>query len=135
MKTEEQAYIAGIIDGEGSILLTRQSKTQHPSPCITVASTDIELLNWLKTTIGRGTLIQKKNYNPKRHKNSFTYTLIRDAAIDLLKEIEPYLIIHKKKARAQHIINNYKKVTVRNGKYTSCQLKAKEQFYNDFMAL
>ena len=49
--------------------------------------------------------------------------------------IEPYLVIKKKKARANHIISNYKKVTVRNGRYNDEQKLAKEQFYTDFMAL
>ena len=36
----ERAYIAGIVDGEGSIMLTRFHKNQLPSPCVSVASTD-----------------------------------------------------------------------------------------------
>lgn len=49
--------------------------------------------------------------------------------------IEPYLVIKKKKARAYHIINKYKEVTLRNGRYNEEQKLAKEQFYIDFMAL
>lgn len=40
----EKAYIAGIIDGEGSIMLTRFHKNQYHSPCVSISSTDIELL-------------------------------------------------------------------------------------------
>jgi len=46
-----------------------------------------------------------------------------------------YLIINKKKARAEHIIKHYKAVTVRNGKYTPEQLSIKNQFYAGFMNL
>lgn len=48
----EKAYIAGIIYGEGSIMLQRFHKNQFPTPYVSVASTTIELLNWLKNTIG-----------------------------------------------------------------------------------
>ena len=40
----EASYIAGIIDGEGSITLTRMHNNEHRRPCITIASTDKELL-------------------------------------------------------------------------------------------
>ncbi|MBU3209659.1 hypothetical protein [Clostridium algidicarnis] len=34
MTSEEKAYIAGIIDGEGSIMLLKFHHNQFPSPCI-----------------------------------------------------------------------------------------------------
>lgn len=135
MTNPEKAYIAGIIDGEGSISLIKQSKNQHPCPTVCVASTDLELLEWLKNKIGKGTIISKKNYNKLKHKDSYAFTLMKDAAINLLKEINMYLVIKKKKARAEHIIYHYKAVTVRNGKYTTEQLAVKNQFYIDFMNL
>jgi len=135
MTVAEKAYIAGIIDGEGSILLTKQSKTQHHSPEVSVASTDVELLEWMKSLIGKGTIIRKKNYNSSKHKNSYAYSVVKDSAIRLLEEILPYLVINKKKARAEHILKKYKIVTVRNGKYNEEQLDAKLKFYKDFVAL
>ena len=135
MKETEKAYLAGIIDGEGSIMLTKLHKNQYHSPCVSIASTDLELLHWVKDKIGNGTITRKKNYNALRHKNSFTYTLVYDAAINLLIEIQPYLVIEKKKARARHIIDNYKGVTLRNGRYNEEQKFKKEKFYDDFLAL
>jgi len=44
----ELAYLAGIIDGEGSIMLLKYHKSEYPSPCISISSTDIELLEWCK---------------------------------------------------------------------------------------
>lgn len=89
----------------------------------------------MKLTIGSGKNTSKKNYNEERHKDSYTYTIIYDAAIKLLKEIEPYLVISKKRLRAQHILSKYKKVTLRNGRYNETQKLIKEQFYTDFLAL
>lgn len=71
MEEWEASYLAGIIDGEGSIILTRMHKSEHRRPCITIASTDKELLLYVQTLSG-GTITDKKNYKPDRHKDSFT---------------------------------------------------------------
>jgi len=60
MSPEEKAYIAGIIDGEGSIMLTKFHSNQFPAPCVTVASTSYELLEWIKNRTGIGTIKSKK---------------------------------------------------------------------------
>jgi hypothetical protein len=69
------------------------------------------------------------------HKDCFTYVLQYDSVVKLLEEIQPYLVIIIKKERAKLILNEYKKVTLRNGKYTSEQLKLKENFYNNFIKI
>lgn len=135
MTDTEKAYLAGIVDGEGSIMLIRFHKNQYPSPCVSISSTDLELLKWIKKTAKMGRIINKKNYNKERHLDSYTYRVIYDDAIKLLKDIAPYLIIKRKRLRAQHIILKYKEVTIRNGRYNDKQRLAKEQFYTDFMAL
>lgn len=135
MTETDKAYIAGIIDGEGSIMLLKFHNTQLPSPCISVTSTTRELLDYLKLTIVSGTIKSKKNYDIINHRDCFTYVLKYDSALKLLEAIEPYLVIIAKKERAKLILNEYKKLTLRNGKYTSEQLKLKEDFYNNFMKL
>lgn len=54
MTPEQRAYLAGIIDGEGSISLVRLSRKKYPSPMISIASADKELLEWICTTTGCG---------------------------------------------------------------------------------
>lgn len=84
---------------------------------------------------GFGSIKSKKNYKPEKHKESYTYTVRYQNAIKIIEMVEPYLIINQKKKRAQMIIDHYKALTVRNGRYTKEQLKAKEQFYEEFMAI
>lgn len=132
---EEKAYIAGIIDGEGSIMLIRFHKNQFPSPCISISSATLELLEWIKSKTNFGLIKSKKNYNIEKHKNSYTYTIKYNDAIELLKEIEPYLIIHSKKKRAQLIIDEYKSVTPRNGRYSAELIKTKRTFYENFIKI
>lgn len=74
MEDWEAAYLAGIIDGEGSITLTRMHDIEHRRPCITVAFTDYELLEYLQI-LTNGQITKKKNYHPDRHLNSFTLSI------------------------------------------------------------
>ncbi len=133
MSPEEKSYIAGIIDGEGSIMLTRFHKNQSYAPCISIASTSYELLTWLLNKIGSGVIKAKKNYQPDKHQDSYTYTLKYNAAISLLQVIHPYLVIQSKKMRAMMIIEEYKHITPRNGKYSPELLQLKQDFYKRFM--
>lgn len=135
MNLTETAYLAGIIDGEGSIMLSKYHHSEFPCPCISISSTDLELLEWVRDRIGSGRINTKKNYKIDVHKTSYTYVVYYDSAIEIMRVIEPFLVITRKKLRARFIIDNYKNVTVRNGKYTEETRKAKEQFYIDFMAL
>ncbi|WP_051353184.1 hypothetical protein [Thalassobacillus devorans] len=59
MKAWEAVYMAGIIDGEGSITLTRIHKNEHRRPCITISSTDKELLIYLQSLGGEQLLIKR----------------------------------------------------------------------------
>lgn len=91
------------------------------------------MLEWVREKIGSGKLNKKKNYNINRHKTSYTYSIYYNTAIDVMNKIEPYLVIRKKKLRAKFIIDNYKNVTIRNGRYNESQKIAKDQYYIDFM--
>lgn len=71
MKIYEAAYLAEIIDGEGSIMLTRMHKGENRRPCITISSSDKELLIYIQKIAG-GSIYNKKNYHPNKHKNSYT---------------------------------------------------------------
>lgn len=133
MNEIQKAYVAGIIDGEGSIMLQSFHKNQLPSPCVSVASTSMELLIYLKQIISCGIIVKKKNYNMEKHHDSYTFYVRYNNAINLLTEIEPYLIIESKKKRAKLIIEKYKTLTPRNGRYSEEQLLLKKLFYKEFI--
>lgn len=135
MTLEEKAYLAGIIDGEGSIMLLKFHNNQFPAPCISISSSTPELLEWIKLKTGVGIIKGKKNYNLDRHKDSYTYVVKFDEAINLLKELLPYLIIESKRKRSVLILEKYKKLTPRNGRYSPKMLEMKNAFYQEFMAI
>lgn len=71
LETWEAAYIAGILDGEGSITLTRMHSKELRRPCISISSNDKEMLIYIQSLAG-GRIYSKKNYNPDKHRNSYT---------------------------------------------------------------
>lgn len=135
MEIWEAAYIAGIIDGEGSISLTRLHESEHRRPCISIASTDKELLVYIQSLTG-GAINNKKNYKPEKHKDSFTLNIKKkEAVLSLLKFISPYLRVDKKRKRAQLILKRYDEVTPRNGKYNTELLNRKIAFEETFFSI
>lgn len=135
MTETEKAYIAGIIDGEGSIMLQKIHKNEHPAPCISIASNTLELLEWIKKVVGKGTITKKKNYNLEIHKDCYNYFLRRNDAISLLIDIHPYLVIDVKRKRSKLILKKYRLLTPKNGRYTEEMLVDKEEFYNEFIGI
>lgn len=95
-------------------MLLKFHKNQFPSPCISISSSTPELLVWIKQKTNVGIIKGKKNYNSDKHKNSYTYIVRYDEAIELLKELLPYLVIESKKRRAILLLEKYKEVTPRN---------------------
>ncbi|MFT8323529.1 MAG: hypothetical protein ABF649_21970 [Bacillus sp. (in: firmicutes)] len=135
MKAWEAAYVGGIIDGEGSITLTKMHKGENRRPCITITSTDWELLIYVQSLIG-GRIVNKKNYNPEHHLKAYTlFIKKKEDVFFTLEKIYPFLRIHRKKKRARWILNHYNEVTPRNGKYTEKLLKEKLLFEENFFKI
>ncbi|WLD92880.1 LAGLIDADG family homing endonuclease [Alkalihalobacillus sp. AL-G] len=135
MKKWEAAYLAGIIDGEGSITLTRMHQSEHRRPCITIASTDKELLVYVQT-LTNGVINNKKNYNPIKHKNSYTLNIKKkEDVFSTLLSTAPYLRIPQKRNRAHWILDHYNEVTQRNGKYNKELMEKKLLFEEPFFRI
>ncbi|MBM7600615.1 hypothetical protein JOC34_003026 [Virgibacillus halotolerans] len=132
VKKWEAAYIAGIIDGEGTITLTRFHQNEHRRPCITISSNDKELLIYIQLLVG-GSIYSKKNYNPTKHRNSFTlYIKKKHEVFFTLNTVYLFLRIGQKRKRAEWILKHYNDVTARNGKYTEVMFKKKLLFEENF---
>ena len=46
LSREHAAYIAGVIDGEGTVTLTRKHKNEHRQLCVSISSTEKDILNF-----------------------------------------------------------------------------------------
>jgi hypothetical protein len=129
---QEKAYVAGIIDGEGTVTLTRRHKNETPSPNVSIANTNIEMLKWIREKIGCG-IIVKRSKRKTNHSTSYVLTLSDYNALTLLADIKNFLII--KKPHAELILKHYKKSTPRNGKYTKKQTEMKKWLVDEIRKL
>jgi hypothetical protein len=129
----EAAYAAGIVDGEGSIYFSRSRISRWPSPVVSVASTDRELLEWLRFRAG-GSIIQKRTYQP-HHASSFDWKLTDRRALEFLKIVRPFLVIERKIIRCDVLLEEYLSCTPRNGRYTNEMAARKRNLIERFSSL
>lgn len=136
LKPIDAAYLAGLMDGEGSIMLTKRRKAAlFPSPAITVPSTSYSLVKIFKDLIGTGTIIQKKKYK-EYHKQSYVYSVgSATQCLDFCRQILPYLREELKWKRAKKLLSEWEILTPRNGKYTQVQMTRKQKFVREFKTL
>lgn len=97
---QELAYLAGIIDGEGSIYIQSRKRVDAIDyfPRFQIVNTDRQLMEWIHTKFG-GNLFQKNRvkHNPK-WRLQYEWFTTRKLMDELLILIIPYLICKKEHA-------------------------------------
>jgi LAGLIDADG-like domain len=129
----DAAYLAGLIDGEGTIALTRIHRGQNRQLAVTISSTELALLEWTKSATGVGKITSKRTSAPQ-HSPGYTYCVANRQALALLTQVHQYLRSYKA-LRSRLVIENYLKLTPRNGKYTEVLLEARRRFEQLFFAI
>ncbi|ACL72584.1 LAGLIDADG family homing endonuclease [Thioalkalivibrio sulfidiphilus] len=122
----DAAYIAGLIDGEGTVTLTRKHRNENRQLAVTISSTERNLLDFVKETLGVGK-ITRKRVAQTHHSPSYTYAVYNRQALRLLEQVRPYLRGYKA-ARTDLILRHYLALTPRNGKYTKKLQQARQHF-------
>lgn len=125
------AYIAGLIDGEGTITLCRKHKNDNRQLVVSISSTEKYLLEYVLEVVGTGKITTKKTVKT-HHSPSFTYAIYNRQALSLLEQISPYLQTYKK-YRSQLILKDYLRLTPRNGKYSEELRAAKQDFESQLL--
>lgn len=120
------AYIAGLIDGEGTVTLSRKHKNENRQLAVSISSTEIQLLDYVLEHVGVGKITNKKT-TQSHHSPSYTYAIYNRQALSLLAQISEYLLTYKKQ-RTELILQNYIRLTPRNGKYTEQMKLEREAF-------
>ena len=126
MTPVDAAYLAGLIDGEGTIALTRIHRGQNRQLVVTISSTELGLLEWTKKTTGVGKITKKRTFSP-HHSPAYAYSVANRQALGVLTQVQPYLRSYKS-LRSRMVIENYLKLTPRNGKYTAVLLETRRRF-------
>jgi len=110
MEVEKLAYIAGIVDGEGSIMIMRQASKSfmeqrakrgcfhpHYHPCIRVGMQRREPLDLIVKTTGIGEVWEEKPYLKQRPMFRWM-TRSKSDITSFLKLILPYLLVKNEQA-------------------------------------
>jgi len=128
----QAAYLARIIDGEGTITLTRTHRGENRRPVVSISSTEMPLLLYVRSVVGAGRITSKLRAQD-HHSPSFAYTISSRQALTLLGRVSPYLRTYKA-GRARLLLEEYVRVTPRNGRYTPHQRAARQAFEQRFSA-
>ncbi|HET9701034.1 MAG TPA: LAGLIDADG family homing endonuclease [Burkholderiales bacterium] len=129
----DAAYIAGLVDGEGTISLTRRHRDDERQLVISISNTESPLLDFVLKAVGAGKITRKRTYS-NNHSPGLTYAINNRQALDLLRQIAPYLRTYKVQ-RAKLVLDHYLELTPRNGKYSSEIREARKQWVEQFLAL
>lgn len=113
LSREDAAYIAGLIDREGTLSLARRHRNENRQFAISISNTDARLLNYVCRAVGAGRITRKRISN-SNHTPSASYAIDNRQALDLLRQIAPYLRTYKAE-RAQLVLTDYLRLTPRNG--------------------
>ncbi len=127
------AYIAGLVDGEGTITLSRLHKQANRRLVVTIANTELVLLQFVLTHVGAGKITRKRTTSAK-HAPSYCYAISSRQALALLKQLLPYLQSYKRQ-RAALALEHYEALTPRNGKYTTQGLERRHRFEEALLAM
>jgi len=132
------AYLAGIIDGEGSIFIERDfalrpnQKSIGYFPRIVISNTDYRLMEWLEENFGGNITKTKRNGN---WKDSYTWNISHYKAIKLARLVMPYL---KLKGVQSYILNcfDYEVLWTKGGKPEDAkvsdeELERREELYRE----
>ncbi len=128
MREEDKAYAAGLIDGEGTIGITKRD-----GPFISMSSTTPELTDKMQSLFG-GNITPRQPRQPT-HKLAWVWQLRGRKALNALQLMGPYLLEKRKKAKALMLVEEWIAVTPRNGKYTVEQAATKVGFIARFKAI
>jgi hypothetical protein len=130
---ESAAYLAGLVDGEGTITLCAEHRGNKREIVLSISNTDRTLLEFVRDIVGAGHITSKRTYS-ERHTPSYAYKITNRQALDLLSQIAGHLKTYRAK-RANLALDQYVAVTPRNGKYSQVTLRMKDDFEREFLAL
>jgi len=91
----DAAYIAGFLDGEGSIMIIGRADAFMLR--VSFANTKRNVLEWIREKTGVGNVTEKSREN-QNHATSYMLLINSNAANSLLKQVSKYLIIKKEQA-------------------------------------
>ena len=118
MTPTERAYVAGIVDGEGSIEYTQRDRIRHDrkgKPVhkvwnirLEVPQVDGRLIDYLMETTAEGVRDMKRYPGNDNWQDQHRWRVGYRGVYRVLKQIDKYLIV--KKEKSQLVIDHYDKI-------------------------
>lgn len=93
-------YIAGLFDGEGSIILYDRGYGGRPQLRCTISNTFEPVQKWLVKITGTGSIVRHVHPPEKGWKVALTWQIYGQNAVAFLNQVLPFLIIKRDKAIA-----------------------------------
>lgn len=84
----DAAYIAGLVDGEGTVTLSRRHKQDMRQLVISISNTDLALLDYVLQTVNAGKVTHKRTTSEK-HTPSAAYSVSNRQALTFLSQTAP----------------------------------------------
>ena len=94
LSKEQAAYIAGFLDGEGTVMIVLRKANSNYSLRVALAQSSKarQVLDWVREVTGIGASVNK-NRSSINHDMGLTWACSGQAASGLLEQILPYLIV------------------------------------------
>jgi hypothetical protein len=127
------AYIAGLVDADGTITVTRKHVNENRHPALTISNTDRHLLEFVLMLVGAGKITAKRRTSAN-HSPSYAFAIYNRQALELIRQLRPFLRTYKAK-RSDVILSDYLRLTPRNGKYNAAALRARKSFEDRVLAI
>lgn len=116
-------WLAGFVDGEGSIGLAREADKRkgrdycYYRPMLQIANCDKDALDLIHGMTGEGQIVHVAGRTPK-HREQWRYTLRRRGALlDVLTKLRPHLIVKARQADLVMLFLRSREVTWARGWY------------------
>ena len=101
--TEQLAYAAGLVDGEGSIMLVKKGRLKggllYRELRVEVANTDLRMITWLIRVFDGAITVCKRPADARR-KDYYVWRLTGWRARDFIEKVHPFLVTKKKHVEA-----------------------------------
>ncbi|SEQ05626.1 LAGLIDADG family homing endonuclease [Piscibacillus halophilus] len=108
LKPMEAAYLAGMIDGDGTISFKNIDSIEHQNPVITISSSDLKMLVYIQSMLN-GSLSSKKI--TITGSITYLYSLeikMNESVYGALKQIQKLLQSHIKIQEVERVLDQYK---------------------------
>ena len=128
------AYLAGIIDGEGTIGIYKGAEPFNYHLALIITNTYAPMLDWVRARTGGS--LTRHTPETARHKQGWQVVVWQARAADVIRLCQPYLIVKAQQADlALRFMSDYVSFRGRNSPVTEEQVAKRRWYYEQSLAI